>query len=167
MIHGKTSLRVLINSHLTSWQKEINRAIKTERRLTNEISARHQYLHYIIKKKPVIVLDKFRDLPLGSVAISTITLAELAYGVRKSAKPDKNSEALDQFLVPLDIIAFDYDATIAYGTIRADLEKKGTPIGPLDTLIAAHALSLDLTLVTNNEKEFNRIVGLKIENWAK
>ncbi|GEO02774.1 hypothetical protein AAE02nite_04380 [Adhaeribacter aerolatus] len=69
--------------------------------------------------------------------------------------------------MPLDIIAFDYEATIAYGKIRADLEKKGTPIGPLDTLIAAHALSLNMTLVTNNEKEFNRIAGLKIENWAK
>jgi tRNA(fMet)-specific endonuclease VapC len=122
---------------------------------------------YIIKKKPVSVLDKFRGLPLGSVAISTITLAELEYGVRKSTYPDKNSEALNQFLVPLDILAFDYNATITYGNVRADLEKKGIPIGPLDTLIAAHALSLNATLVTNNEKEFNRIAGLKIENWAK
>lgn len=122
---------------------------------------------YIIKQKPAIVLDRFKELPLGSVAISTITLAELEYGIRKSANPDKNSEALNQFLVPLDITAFDYDATIAYGKIRADLERKGTPIGPLDTLIAAHALSLNITLVTNNEKEFNRIEGLKIENWAK
>jgi len=122
---------------------------------------------YIIKRKPTIVLEKFRELPLGNVAISAITLAELEYGIRKSANPDRNLEALNQFLVPLDIIAFDYDATTAYGKIRADLEKKGTPIGPLDMLIAAHALSLDITLVTNNEKEFNRIAELKIENWAK
>ena len=114
---------------------------------------------YIIKRKPAIVLEKFSQLPLGSVAISTITLAELEYGVRKSANPEKNIEALTQFLVPLDIIAFDYDATKTYGKIRADLEKKGTPIGPLDTLIAPHALSMDVTLVTNNEKEFNRIAG--------
>ena len=122
---------------------------------------------YIIKRKPAIVLEKFRELPLGSVTISTITLSELEYGIRKSANPDKNLEALNQFLIPLAILAFDYDATIAYGKIRADLEKKGTPIGPLDTLIAAHALSLNITLVTNNEKEFNRVAGLKVENWAK
>lgn len=122
---------------------------------------------YIIKRKPAIVLEKFKELSLGSVAISTITLAELEYGIHKSVNPDKNLEALNQFLIPLDIKAFDYDATITYGKIRADLEKKGTPIGPLDTLIAAHALSLGMTLITNNEKEFNRIAELKIENWAK
>jgi len=122
---------------------------------------------YIIKKRPINVLERFKELPLGSVGISTITLAELAYGIRKSTNPEKNLEALNQFLVPLDILSFDYDATISYGKIRAELEKKGTPIGPLDTLIAAHALSLNLTLVTNNEKEFNRIIALKVENWVK
>ncbi|WP_192821745.1 type II toxin-antitoxin system VapC family toxin [Rufibacter sp. LB8] len=122
---------------------------------------------YIIKKKPVMVLGRFRGLELGSVGISTITLAELEYGIRKSANPLKNKEALNQFLVPLDIIDFDYNATIEYGKVRADLEKLGTPIGPLDTLIAAHALSLKVTLVTNNEKEFSWVQGLKIENWAK
>jgi tRNA(fMet)-specific endonuclease VapC len=74
--------------------------------------------------------------------------------------------ALNQFIIPLEIIDFDYRATIEYGLIRAKLEKKGTPIGPLDTLIGAHALSLGLTIVTNNEKEFERIEGLKIENWT-
>ena len=122
---------------------------------------------YIIKRKPAIVLEKFRALPLGSVAISTITLAELEYGIRKSTNPDKNSEALNQFVVPLDVLDFDYEATITYGRIRAELEKKGTPIGPLNTLIAAHALSLNITLVTNHEKEFSRIAELKIENWTK
>ena len=73
---------------------------------------------------------------------------------------------MDQFLTPLEIIDFDYYATLEYGKIRADLEKKGTPIGPLDTLIAAHARSLKLTLVTNNEREFERIPGLKIVNWT-
>ncbi len=122
---------------------------------------------YIIKKKPEIVLERFRGLALGSVGISAITLAELEYGIRKSGSPDRNLEALNQFLVPLDIKDFDYNATVVYGKIRASLERVGTPIGPLDTLIAAHALSLNVTLVTNNEKEFSRVSGLKIENWAK
>ncbi len=73
---------------------------------------------------------------------------------------------MNQFLVPLDIKDFNYNATVEYGKIRANLEKAGIPIGPLDTLIAAHAVSLNATLVTNNEKEFNRVTGLKIENWA-
>ena len=81
--------------------------------------------------------------------------------------PDRNLEALNQFMVPLDIKDFDYDATLQYGKIRADLEKGGILIGPLDTLIAAHALSLNVTLVTINEKELNRVAGLKIENWTK
>ncbi len=85
----------------------------------------------------------------------------------KSSNPLKNQEALDKFLTPLEIIDFDFKATVDYGPIRADLEKLGTPIGPLDTLIAAHAKSLDLILITNNEKEFGRIPGLKIENWTK
>lgn len=122
---------------------------------------------YIIKKRPEIVLDRFKELSLGSVGISAITLAELEYGIRKSSSPDKNLEALNQFLVPLDIKDFDYNAPVEYGKIRANLENAGTPIGPLDTLIAAHAVSLNTTLVTNNEKEFNRVTGLKVENWAK
>lgn len=122
---------------------------------------------YIIKKKPVRVFEKFKELPLGSVGISSITLAELQYGVKKSAQPEKNQLALNQFLLPLEIVAFDTNAAIKYGNIRTDLEKKGTPIGPLDTLIAAHVKSLELTLVTNNEKEFKRVTGLNIENWTK
>jgi len=122
---------------------------------------------YIIKRKPEIVLEKFKELALGSVGISTITLAELEYGIRKSGNPSKNLEALNQFLVPLDILDFDYNATLEYGKIRADLERLGTPIGPLDTLIAAHALSQNVTLVTNNENEFRRVAALKVENWAR
>lgn len=121
---------------------------------------------YIIKKRPAGVLKKFESLSLGDVAISSITLAELYYGIMKSSNPKKNQEALDKFLIPLEILDFDYTATIEYGKVRADLEKKGTPIGPLDTLIASHAKSLNLTLVTNNEKEFARIPDLKIENWT-
>jgi tRNA(fMet)-specific endonuclease VapC len=85
----------------------------------------------------------------------------------KSSDPRKNQEALDKFWIPLEILDFEYAATIEYGKIRADLEKKGTPIGSLDMLIASHAKSLNLTLVTNNEKEFERIPDLKIENWTK
>lgn len=122
---------------------------------------------YIIKKKPENVLEKFKGLSLGSIGISSITLAELQYGIMKSSDPRKNQEALDKFLTPIEILDFDYYATIEYGKIRAELERKGTPIGPLDTLIASHALSLELTLVTNNVREFDRVSGLKIENWVE
>lgn len=122
---------------------------------------------YIIKQKPVQVFEKFKNLPLGSVGISTITFAELQYGVRKSVQPEKNQLALKQFLIPLEIFDFDVNAAIEYGRIRTNLERVGTPIGPLDTLIAAHAKSLKLTLVTNNEKEFKRVAGLEIANWLK
>lgn len=122
---------------------------------------------YIIKQKPISVFDKFKSMQIGSIGISTITLSELQYGIMKSSNPEKNQEALDKFLTPLEIIDFNVDAAIVYGSIRTDLEKLGTPIGPLDTLIAAHAKSLDLTLVTNNAKEFERIPALKIENWTR
>lgn len=75
-------------------------------------------------------------------------------------------EALKQFLIPFELFPFDFDGAMKYGKIRSDLEKRGTPIGSLDTLIAAHALSLNLTIITNNEKEFRRVHGLKIENWV-
>lgn len=121
---------------------------------------------YIIKKKPLNVLDKFKSLSIGSIGISAITLAELQFGVMKSSDPNKNQEALDKFIAPLEILDFDYYATLKYGKVRTELENKGTPIGPLDTLIAAHALSLDLILVTNNLKEFERIPSLKTQNWV-
>ena len=104
---------------------------------------------------------------IGDICISSITLAELNYGIQKSSNPIKNEKALESFLLPLEVLNFDYGATISYGIIRANLEKKGIPIGSLDTLIAAHAKSKKLTLVTNNEKEFNRVSDLKVENWAK
>jgi len=122
---------------------------------------------YIIKKNPIVVFDKFRSLSVGSIGISSITLAELQFGIMKSSNPEKNQEALDKFLTPLEILDFDFNATIEYGNIRAYLEKNGIPIGPLDTLIAAHAKSLDLILITNNVREFERIPNLKIENWTK
>jgi tRNA(fMet)-specific endonuclease VapC len=89
----------------------------------------------------------------------------MEYGVRKSSQPQKNQSALNDFLSALSIADFNYSAAVEYGTIRTQLEMKGTPIGSLDMLIAAHAKSLGLTLVTNNEREFARIESLKIENW--
>ncbi|MFT4152354.1 type II toxin-antitoxin system tRNA(fMet)-specific endonuclease VapC [Parafilimonas sp.] len=121
---------------------------------------------YIIKKKPVSVFKKFEAILPGEIGISSITLAELYYGAIKSSNQQKNLAALNQFLTPLSIYNFDYASCMEYGSIRTDLEKKETPIGALDTLIAAHAKSLNLILVTNNEKEFNRVDGLTIENWV-
>lgn len=99
---------------------------------------------YIIKKRPAIVFEKFNNLRLGDIGISSITLAELQYGIEKSSNIEKNKVALEKFLTPIEIVDFGYDATIEYGKIRAELEKKGTPIGPLDMLIASHAKSLDV-----------------------
>lgn len=91
----------------------------------------------------------------------------MQYGVEKSSNIEKNRDALQKFLTPIEIVDFGYDATIEYGKIRTELEKKGTPIGPLDMLIASHAKSMDIVLVTNNVKEFERVSGLKIENWTQ
>ena len=121
---------------------------------------------YIIKKKPIEVLERFQTLALGDIGISTITLAELQYGVAKSTHPEKNQQALQQFLIPLEIVEFDYEASVVYGEVRAYLEKIGQPIGALDMLIAAHAKSMDVTIVTNNEREFKRVPDLKVENWV-
>ena len=122
---------------------------------------------YIIKKKPEQVLKKLTKLASTDIAISTVTLSELIYGAEKSQHRQKNLEALTGFLVPIDILSWDESAAKSTGEIRAALEKSGKVIGPYDLQIAGQALSLNLTLVTNNEKEFSRVKGLKIENWAK
>ena len=122
---------------------------------------------YIIKKKPIDVFEKFKNFTVGDIGISSITLAELQYGIEKSSNAEKNREALEKFLTPIEIIDYGYDATIEYGKIRVELEKKGIPIGPLDMLIASHAKSLDVVLVTNNVREFERISDLKTENWTQ
>ena len=102
----------------------------------------------------------------GEVGVSIITVAELHFGAAKSLDPQRNRAALDQFLLPIDILEFDSMAALHYGEIRQRLEKAGTPIGPLDTLIAAHARSVNVTLVTNNLSEFRRVTGLKVEDWT-
>ena len=121
---------------------------------------------YIIKQKPRSVLERFAAFPVGDLGISVITLAELEYGASKSSEPDRNREALEQFVSPLEIAVFDRLATSVYGKIRALLEKRGRPIGSMDLLIAAHALRLNVRLVTNNMREFKRVPGLRVENWA-
>ena len=121
---------------------------------------------YLIKRKPPEVLARFKQTEISQVSISSITLSELFYGVSKSAKSEQNFMALTQFLAPLEILPFESVAAQYYGQLRTLLERKGTPIGSLDMLIAAHALSIPCILVTNNEKEFIRVPGLKIENWT-
>lgn len=120
---------------------------------------------YLIEQRPQSLLDRFRSLPVRDIGISVITLAEVEYGASKSSRPKQNREALEQFLSPLEVAAFDRQATVASGTVRAALEKKGRPIGAMDLLIAAHALSLGVRLVTNDEKEFRHVPGLRVENW--
>ena len=120
---------------------------------------------YIIKKKPLKVLEKFTTYSRDDICISSITLAELEFGVCKSSNPLKNKLALTIFLAGIKILPFDDRAATQYGDIRATLERHGTPIGANDLLIAAHARSLQLTLVTNNLKEFERVDALQVENW--
>ncbi len=121
---------------------------------------------YLIKQRPQSLLDRFRSFPVGNIGVSVITLAELEYGASKSSRPKQNREALEQFLSPLEVAPFDRQATVAYGNARATLERKGRPIGAMDLLIAAHALSLGVRLVTNNETEFRHVPGLRVENWV-
>lgn len=119
----------------------------------------------LIRHKPLHLLTKLINIPLGEVGISSITMAELVHGVEKSLLHEKNLEALNQFLLPLEVADFDQQSALIYGRIRAELESTGQGIGPMDMLIAANALSLDVILVTNNTKEFRRIPKLCIEDW--
>lgn len=121
---------------------------------------------FLIKKRSAKVIARLEECIPGDVGISFITLAELQYGVEKSSRPESNREALQAFLIPLEIAFFDDAAAAAYGQLRAALESRGTPIGPLDMLIAAHALSLGCTLVTNNTKEFARVSALHLKDWS-
>ena len=121
---------------------------------------------YIMNKRPARVIEKVKTSEIGEIGISTITVSELRYGAAKSVHKEKNQRRLDEFLTPFEILDFDKPAARAYGEIRFQLEKAGLPIGPLDLLIAAHAASQGLILVTNNEREFKRIPVLKVENWA-
>ena len=120
----------------------------------------------LIRGRATGAVRRLRRRRIGTVGISSITFAELQYGVARSSDPARNTIALAHFCAPLDILPFDQQAASDYGAIRADLERSGTPIGPLDTLIAAHALTLDAVLVISNEREFARVTRLRIENWG-
>ncbi|MCI8899195.1 MAG: type II toxin-antitoxin system VapC family toxin [Lachnospiraceae bacterium] len=122
---------------------------------------------YAIKHKPDIVIKKFLSHDPEEICISAITYAELMHGVEKSMAVEKNRVAMSLFLSPITILQFDERAAEEYGRIKAELEKKGTPIGPMDTLIAGHARSSGLILVTNNTREFSRVVGLAVEDWTQ
>ncbi len=121
---------------------------------------------YLIKQQPPSIIERFLAHPVGDIGISSITVAELAYGVSKSRQSSKNRHALEQFLAPLQVAGFDQAAAWSYGRLRGQLEAKGTPIGSMDMLIAAHALSLEVRLVSNNVREFQRVPGLRLENWV-
>ncbi len=121
---------------------------------------------YLIKKKPMIVIDRLRKISASDVCLSSITLSELEYCIEKSEQKDRNRLALAEFTASLEVMPYGSDTAFSYGKIRAELERKGKPIGSLDMLIAAHALSLNLVLVTNNEKEFVRVPDLRVENWT-
>ena len=119
---------------------------------------------YIINAKPPAVLARFQQYRLGDIGLCSVVAAELAYGVAKSGSV-RNRQALKMFLAPLTILPFDAAAVWAYGDLRAELERRGTPVGSLDTMIAAHALSLQAMLVTNNTREFAKVPGLQLDNW--
>jgi len=122
---------------------------------------------YLIKKRPLEVLEQFREHSPEDVAISTITLFELQYGIEKSQYQKRSQDALSKFFQPLNLIDIDRSSAVESAKIRAQLEKKGLPIGPYDLLIAGLARSRDMILVTNNTKEFERVVGLHLENWIE
>ena len=122
---------------------------------------------YAIKHKPQKVFLKLQEVNPEDVCVSSITYAELVHGVEKSAAVEKNRLALSMLFANIEILNFDVDAANCYGKIRADLEKKGTPIGSLDMMIAGHTMSKGYIVVTNNVKEFSRVPNLKIENWAE
>ncbi len=122
---------------------------------------------YIMREKPLQVLERFNTLEMNQFCLSIISYAEFLYGVQRSANSSKHKVIVDQFILHVDILSWDRPAAEHYGLIRAELEAQGITIGNMDMMIAAHARSQGLILVTNNEKHFNRVPGLIIENWTK
>lgn len=120
---------------------------------------------YVINARPPKVLARFMEHEIDGLGISAISASELHWGVRKSGSA-RNLATLEKFLSPLVVLDYDLRAAQRYGELRVLLEKRGTPIGPLDQQIAAHALALNVTLVTNNLREFKRVPDLPLENWA-
>jgi tRNA(fMet)-specific endonuclease VapC len=122
---------------------------------------------YLTKHRPVSVVERFRDLEAGQVCISSIVYAELRFGCEGSQQRELSLDRLSSLLGPMEICDFDASAAEAFGRLRQNLKKVGQPIGPYDTLIAAHALSLGCVLVTNNRAVFDRIEGLAVDNWVQ
>ncbi len=122
---------------------------------------------YIMKRKPAEVLSRLKDAWQDGVALSSMTLAELEFGVCHSANPAKNEQALLRFLLPFTVLPFGAEAAAVYGRIRHELQSNGITIGPMDMLIAAHAKSENLILVTNNVRKFSRVPNLQVENWVE
>jgi tRNA(fMet)-specific endonuclease VapC len=120
---------------------------------------------YVINARPPQVLEAFKAHAADGLGISAVTAAELFFGVARTGS-ERNLQALRQFLAALEIAPFDEQAAEVFGSLRAWLTSQGTPIGPYDTQIAAHAQSLGLTLVSNNTREYARVPGLRVENWA-
>jgi tRNA(fMet)-specific endonuclease VapC len=121
---------------------------------------------YIIKRKPQSVYERLQSISMDLISISAITLAELQYGVTKSAAQEKNQRVLDQFITHVDVKSWGTEAVSHYGEIRTLLERQGTTIGNMDLMIAAHARSLNTTLVTHNSREFQRVPNLKWKDWV-
>jgi tRNA(fMet)-specific endonuclease VapC len=122
---------------------------------------------YLIKRRSKTLLARLMAHSPDEVALSSVTLAELEYGVEKSAAVEQNRDALELFVAPFRIEPFGVEASRVYGRIRVGLERRGRPIGGMDLMIAAHALSLKATIVTNNAREFSRVSGLVVENWTR
>jgi len=120
---------------------------------------------YVIKRRPAALLDIFNE-HVGRMCISSITLAELLHGAEKSKRQEHNLNQVEDFISRLEVLSYDEKSAAHYGNIRADLERKGKTIGVNDLHISGHARSEGLILVTNNEKEFHRVDGLRIENWT-
>jgi tRNA(fMet)-specific endonuclease VapC len=122
---------------------------------------------YTIKHKPEKVFQRLQEIDPEDICVSSVTYAELVHGVEKSAAVEKNRLALLMLLANIEILNFDVDAADCYGKIKADLDKKGTPIDLIDMMIAGHAMSMGYAVVTNNVKEFSRVQGLILENWTE
>lgn len=122
---------------------------------------------YVIRERPLQVFEHFKQVEMEQICISVITYAELMYGVERSSSKKINQAVIDDFIKHLNIVPWDEEAAKHYGNIRAYLQADGQIIGSMDLMIAAHARSRGMTLVTNNDRHFNRVPKLTIENWAK
>jgi tRNA(fMet)-specific endonuclease VapC len=120
---------------------------------------------YAINRRRPEALERLKGYQVGDVGVSAITYAELRFGIENSSRREQNMERLERFLLPLQVVPFDAEAGRWYGRIRTQLRRAGVPIGGNDLLIAAHALSLGVTVVTNNVREFERVSGLRVERW--